>query len=471
MDRRGRKRITLTTFLLSLIFAFSIFHSSSALVQCRKGESQESCKARLLEELKEKEEEVKKLQQGIQKENAKQNALYQEIRRINAKIRETSLAIKRKERLISRLRSEISSKEEKIRELNEKLKREKESLARILRRKHELGDTTILEFLLSSKSLSDFYHDASLFSYIQKSLSSSFKEIDALKREIFEEKQKLEEKKEEHANEKYQLALEKGKVEVEKKDRDIALRVSQSKEATLAQLKKKREEEIKKIRAMLIQFHGNGVSRKISFGEAYDYAKFAYRKTGVDPAFLIAIMQQETNLGGNVGGCYVTDLETGDGVGKNSGLSYEKVMGRASLPYFKYLTEKLGRDWRKTPVSCPIDVGHRGSARKYYVGRGYGGAMGYTQFIPSTWKRVEGRVREILGAPYGVADPWNPQHAMVATALYIRDLGAHGKLSKSTYSSYVRAACRYYGVCGFYNNSVMNKALKIQKLIDTLERD
>ncbi len=462
MLRTWKKWTILSGFFIFAALVFGIAHDSSALAQCKQGEPEKECKARLLKELSEKEEEVKRLQQGIQQENAKQSTLFQEIRRINSKIQETSLAIRRKERLISRLRSEISSKEEKIHELNEKLKREKESLARILRRKHELGNTTILEFLLSSKSLSDFYHDVSLFSYIQKSLSSSFKEIDELKREIFEEKQDLEEKKEEHADEKYKLALEKGKVEVEKKDRDVALRVSQSKEATFAQLKKKREEEIKKIRAMLIQFQRNGMKAKsISFGEAYDYAKLAEKYTGVRAAFILAIMQQETGFGMNVGGCYLRNEKTGDGIYIKNGKLAKRTMMVSNIPNFKKITGGLGMDWRKTPVSCAL---YRNG--KYY---GYGGAMGYTQFIPNTWMIVTNRVQKYLGSP--VASPWNPRDAVMAAAIYLRDKGAW----RRNYRSEFCAASSYYaGKCypdSRYAKSVMARVPKIQQLINTLERD
>ncbi len=459
------KRIGAGVLFLTLVSFFFPFQSS-AEIGCRQGETQEACRARLIQEKKKLEEEVKRLEQGIKKEDARQTALSREIRKFNAEILKTAQAILRKERLLSGIRSEIASREEKIQSLNEKLKREKESLKRILRRKQEIGDITILEFLFSRKTLSDFYNDLPLFSYIQKSLIRSFHEIDRLKREILQEKKKLEEKKEEHANEKYNLSLEKSKLNAQKKDRDLALRVSRSKEATLAQLKKQREEEIKRIRDLLIQFQGSGIrSKPIRFGEAYDYAKLAERKTGVRAAFILAIMQQETNLGQNLGGCYVTDAETGDGVGIDSGLSYEKVMGKGSLPHFLRLTQKLGLNWRKTPVSCPIDIKRRGSARFYYPGRGYGGAMGYTQFIPSTWVLIEDAVKRYLGI--SVPNPWNPRDAVMATAEYLRRLGG-------VRGGEIRAACSYYGTRGstcYYGRQVMARTEKMQSLIDRLERD
>ncbi len=463
--RKIKRNIFIFIFVWFSIFFVSV-NSLFANSYCFPQESEQECKQRLIEKKRKLEEEVKRLEEGIKKEGKKQSLLTKEILKLNAEIYNTSKAIREKEQLIRHLKTEILTREERINALNKKLAREKESLAKILRKRYEIGTTTLFEFLLSGKTFSQYYRDLPLFSYIQKSLSDSFHEIERIKKNIFQEKEKLEEKKEEHADEKYKLALEKGKIEVQKKERDLALQVSRSKKATLAELKKRSEEEIRRIRSILIQFQGSGIqNRSISFGEAYDYAKLAEKYTGVRASFILAIMQQETGFGKNVGGCYVTDFRTGDGIGIHTKLPYEKVMGKASLPYFQELTRKLGLNPRKTPVSCPIDVQGRGSARKYYPGRGYGGAMGYTQFIPSSWKKVADRVKRYLGI--SVANPWNPRDAVMATAIYLKDVGASAK----TYTAEYNAACRYYGICGSYAPSVMARIPKIQKLIDTLERN
>ena len=80
---------------------------------------------------------------------------------------------------------------------------------------------------------------------------------------------------------------------------------------------------------------------------------------------------------------------------------------------------------------------------------------------------VESRVRNYLGK--AVADPWNPQDAVMATAVFTQDLGA----AAQTYSSELNAACRYYGSCSVYSygTNVMSKAATIQIEIDMLERD
>jgi membrane-bound lytic murein transglycosylase B len=116
----------------------------------------------------------------------------------------------------------------------------------------------------------------------------------------------------------------------------------------------------------------------------------------------------------------------------------------------------LGRDWSTTAVSCSQPGG-------------YGGAMGPTQFIPSTWAMYDPRVKASLGV--SASDPWNPLHAITATGLYLRDVGAAG----GAYQAEHTAAAKYYAGGNWassgqaYANSVMAKAAAFQADIDTLE--
>ncbi len=423
--------------------------------KCNQEENEDDCKKRLDEIA----EEIERLEGDIKKEDGTQKTLSGEINKLSGEIKKTSSEIKKKTSLISNIKNEITSKEQSLDALNEKLRREKESLEKILRKRYELEDATLFEFLLSAENISEFYEDAPSFSYIQSSLSDSFEIIDNLKVEIYGEKSSLEQKREEENAAKYNLQLEKNKIESQKQDRNAALSISKSKEASYEALKKQREAEAAKIRAELIKFQGSGIaSRSISFGEAYDYAKAASKKTGVDTAFIMAIMQQETGFGNNVGGCYLKNGETGDGIYIKSGNPSKRNIVPGHFNDFVRITSGLGLDWKVTPISCAI----KRSDGSYY---GYGGAMGYTQFIPGTWALVEKRVESYLGVAN--ADPWNPEHAVMATAVFMQDKGASGSPSNN-YSTYYNAACRYYGACSTYATSVMNKTANIQTLINKL---
>jgi membrane-bound lytic murein transglycosylase B len=229
------------------------------------------------------------------------------------------------------------------------------------------------------------------------------------------------------------------------------LEYSKQKEAAYQQLAAQKKAQADKIRSAL--FSLAGVSQKIEFGTALQYADQVQSKLGVDPAFLLAIITQESNLGANTGQCYLTNTDTGAGVGKNTGTYFANVMHPTrDIPVFLSITNDLSFNAFKTAVSCPIG------------GYGYGGAMGPAQFIPSTWKLFADRLKAALGYE---ANPWSPLDAFMASGMYLSDLGAVG----SSASAQSRAACKYYGTGGSscsYSRSVMKLKSSIQANIDLL---
>jgi membrane-bound lytic murein transglycosylase B len=198
-------------------------------------------------------------------------------------------------------------------------------------------------------------------------------------------------------------------------------------------------------------------SAGISFEEALKYAEAASAKTGVRAAFVLAILKQESDLGKNVGTC--------NRVGDPAEKSWKVIMPgpndghrsyRDDQTVFLEITKELGLDPDTTPLSCPW-------------GNGWGGAMGPAQFIPTTWKSIAPRVESLLGV--STANPWDPAHAFMASALYVSDLGASG----GNYTAEKTAALRYYAGSNwnlpqnaFYGNGVMAHAAEMQKNIDFL---
>lgn len=233
---------------------------------------------------------------------------------------------------------------------------------------------------------------------------------------------------------------------------------SQNKEKEYQAVLAERQKKVAEIRAKLFQFAGG--SKAIPFGDAYAFATAASAKTGVRPAFILAILKQESSFGANVGTCN----RAGDPPSK----SYRNVMpgpiqkaagksSRDDQTIFLAITKSLGLDPETTPVSCPF-------------GAGWGGGMGPTQFIPTTWQSVAGRVSAALGI--GTANPWNPRDAIMASAIYLKDRGGIGGEANER-----NAACKYYSgrACdgrapanSFYGNSVMSFARTYQADIDYL---
>ena len=237
--------------------------------------------------------------------------------------------------------------------------------------------------------------------------------------------------------------------------------VSQGKEKTYAEILADRQQKASQIRAVLFPLRD---AVAIPFGTALQYADAASIKTGVPASLILAILQQESNLGANVGSCNLTNLSTGETKSVKTGATFANgIHPTRDLPILKELLSALGGDPLQTKVSCPI------------AGvPGYGGAMGPAQFIPSTWKLMENRVASALSK--SAPDPWNPQDAIMAMGLFLQGLLGH---TGDTYTDQRTAACRYYSgrtcygsrganVGLSYGNSVMKKAANIQRDIDFL---
>ena len=421
-------------------------------------DSVQADKQRLEDELANLEQEIAAKQKELDNQKGKSVSLSRDISVLTAQIQKSKLDIKAKNLLITKLGGEITDKQDKILALSSKIDREKESLAQLLRKEKQIDDINIITLVLSQDSISSAYGDIDTFASIKKSIQASVDEINGVKMLTETEKKNLEDKKDQETNTKYELEAAKAKVEMTEAEKKDLLTVSKNKEdeykKVLADKAKRRAEILSAI------FNLVGGSSKINFETALSYANEAKQYTSIDPAFLLAILTQESNLGENVGQCYLTNVQTGAGVGAKSGKTFWNVMkpmglaGRkGDIDDFITITSALGRDPYNTLISCPIG------------NYGYGGAMGPAQFIPSTWSGYKSRLKTILGHD---ADPWNPRDAFMASALLLTDKGAVGNVP----SVQSRAACSYYGTGGAtcsYGNSVMKLKINIQNNIDLLQ--
>lgn len=388
-----------------------------------------------------------------QKEQQKQTGtLKGDVNYLTSQINALKTKIKARSLVIAQLKVNISEKINTIKSLSNKIEREHQSLAQLIRNTNEADDENILDLIFSNESVSDFYSDLESFSSIKKAIKNSVDIINGVKTQTEVAKQDLEKKQDAETDAKAELESTQKSVAKSEADKKQLLAISKEKESAYQKLALEKKVKADSIRSAL--FSLAGISEKIEFGTALKYANEVNTKLGVDPAFLLAILTQESNLGANVGQCYLTNVETGAGVGKNTGTPFKNVMKptRDVAPFLE-IAKNLGFNAFKTAVSCPI----AGIA-------GYGGAMGPAQFIPSTWKLFENRLEEVLGY---FANPWSPRDAFMASGMYLSDLGAKGNNA----SSQNKAACRYYGSGGSscsYSRSVMKLKAGIQADIDLL---
>jgi len=386
---------------------------------------------------------------------------------LQAKINEAKAFIRKRQIQIEQLTQDIGLKTKTIQELEEKLNRGKESLAAILRSTDELDSFSLVEVMLSNKNLSQFFEDVDSFNSIKISLEKQFNEIRTLQGKTDTERKILSEKRTAEADTKAKIEADKKRVEIDEKEKQRLININKTQEKTYGQVIAEKQKKAAQIRAALFALRD---TEGIAFGDALKFATLASQKTGVRPALILAILTQESDLGKNQGSCLVNNLDTGDGAGKNTGTLFEQVMKapRDTVP-FKDITERLGKDWKMTPVSCP-------PGKIYTPGRGFGGGMGPSQFIPSTWELFKGKLGSVLGLSADNVNPWNPEHSILATAIYMADLGA----GAGGYTAERNAACRYYSGAScsstrkppnvFYGDQVMAKAQNIQiTMIEPLE--
>ena len=268
---------------------------------------------------------------------------------------------------------------------------------------------------------------------IHRLIQDTLEEIRETKKQTEKEKEDLTEYKDEQIKLKSAQERERNKLannEVEKKN---ILTATKGLEKNYKNILAQKHKEAAQIRIALFALRDTVA---IPFGEAYGYALEAQKKTGVRPAFLLAILTQESNLGENTGQCLITNLNTGDGVGKNTGAFFKSIMkpSRDIKPFID-ISDRLGFDPKTKPVSCPQSGG-------------YGGAMGPAQFIPSTWVGLEKRISKATGV--STPDPWMPRDAFFASSIYLSDLG---RMSEHIIPN-TRRRQKYYAGSNWVNQQV-----------------
>lgn len=454
-----RKRLIFSVFLFFLFsfFTFKYQDFVYANFDCLtlESSSSEENKNYCRNELQKIEAELSDLLEKQKQQQKNTGTLKGDVAYLNAQINALKTKIKSRSLVIANLKVSIKDKALKINNLENKISSQHQSLAQLVRNTNDIDNQNLTHLLLSKESVFDFYGDLTSYDSIKEAVSDSLDIIKDTKSTVEEQKKDLEEKQDQELDAKAELENSQKKISKSEAEKKLLLSLSKKKEDEYKKLATEKKAKADKIRSRL--FSLAGISQKIEFGTALKYANEVSQKTNVEPAFLLAILTQESNLGSNVGKCYLTDISgerAGYGIGISTGKIWTNLMKPSrDIPPFLEITSYLGFDPLKTAVSCPV----AGIA-------GYGGAMGPAQFIPSTWKSLADRLQNLLGH---FANPWDPRDAFMASGLYLSDLKGTG----SSTSAQLRAACRYYGTGGStcsYGRSVQSLKNKIQDDIDLL---
>ncbi|MDD5145268.1 MAG: lytic murein transglycosylase [Candidatus Pacebacteria bacterium] len=413
------KRFCFSKILLSFFVCLALFAPNLGFLVL--ADSDPASERTALElELKELENQIANYEKDISKTQAQKNTLKNQISLLKKKIDKLNLQIQQGNIMIKDLNIQISDTETSIIKTSKKIDDSKEKLTSILRIIYEEDQKSGLEVLLSGKEISDFFDNLMALEVLNSKNQDLLKEIKNLKSDLESQKTSLDSEKSDLENVVKIQTLQKKENESNKITQESLLKLTEAEYQKSLQQKAEAEKKAAEIRSRIFQLIG--VSKAPTFGEAYEIAKYVSGITGIRPAFLLAILTQESNIGQNVGQCYLKDPKTGSGIYIKTGATAPNTMSPKEVPYFLEIinnlnkSKGLSRDAYQTPVSCCMY-----SNGKPY---GWGGAMGPSQFIPSTWSKYGQKVTEITGK---ASDPWNISDAFLATGLYLRDLGGAQK--------------------------------------------
>jgi peptidoglycan hydrolase CwlO-like protein len=407
--------------------------------------------------------------------NAAQNqhqTLQTQVDAYNAEISKTQLQIQAINLTISQLSGNINTNDETLAQLSAQLSAEKESLAQILRQTQMFDHYSVVTIALGSQDVSGFFSDLDAFASIKAALGNSFSDIQQTSSSTQVQTDALQTRLAEQEQLRTEADLAEQSVQSQQQQKQQLLTETKGVEANYQKLIATNQQTAAQIRSELFTLNG---SAAIPFGTALTYAEAAQKATGTSAALTLGVLKQETDLG--------QDLGTG---------SWRVDMAPTrDQPIFGYITQTLGLDPDKMPVSKKPSYG-------------WGGAMGPGQFIPSTWicyggfvnvntndctnaagsitmtqfwqgpweyEPSQDRVRTLTGAS-SPSNPWDPQAAIMATAMLMADNGA----AAGTQASERLAALRYFAgwthasnpAYAFYGDGVMGFANQFQQEIDQL---
>jgi len=455
-------------FLFFVFWCALIFMPELALADTAQAVTERQ--QELQNQLNQLESQITIQQQLLDAAQSQHQTLQTQIDAFNAEIKKTQLQIQAINLTITQLNGDIGVHNQTLSTLSEQLAAEKESLAQILRQTQVFDDYSVINVALGSQGVSDFFRDLDAFTSIKSSLAKSFDQIQKTSSSTEAEKEALQARLAEQEQLRTIAQLAKQAVQAQEAQKQQLLAETKGVEANYQKIIAVTQKSAAQIRSELFTLRDTAA---IPFGTALAYAQAAEKATGTRAAVTLGVLKQETNLGENLGtGMWRIDMNP-----------------TRDQPVFSYITQALGLDPDKMPVSKKPSYG-------------WGGAMGPGQFIPSTWVCYGGfantntnsctpssgagssfwqgpwqysvnkdRVRTLLGAST-ISNPWDARTAIMATAMLMADNGA----GKQTPAAERLAALRYFAgwanagksAYAFYGDGVMEFAAEFQKNINQL---
>ncbi len=425
-------------------------------------------------------EELKIIAEQCEKEVQEQKALLdlkqresvtieRDILIADTNIKKTDLNIRTSQVKIYQLGKDIEQKEEELLSLEEKMDVIVGHLGSLIRKTNELDSFSFLEAILAQESLSNFFLDVDDYGVIKRDLNESLLELRDFREETVATREVLREKEMNERGLKITQESEKQKQINYKEEKDTLLSLNRDQEAEYQKAIAEKERVKKAITNRLFRTVGG---TELTFGEALKLVQLYEERIGVEAALTLSILSQESGIDGvigkNLGRCTYN---------QSASNKAGTVMSNTQKPSFLKILEELGMDAETTPVSCPIASDGA-----------YGGAMGPSQFMPTTWWDINNefgykkRVAKVLGVD--TPSPFNSLDAFTATALYLSDAMERCETAfSSQFDIWSCTAAKYYSGLSnttsrtllqhmrptySYGYKVASRAIEFQKDIDLL---
>ena len=262
-------------------------------------------KLRLEGELQQVERQILTQQRLVEDKQIERQSLERDLTIIESEISRAQLGIQARSIAITQLSDQIGEKAVVLQILEERLNRQQQSLADLVRKSAAFDDISLVEVMLSKNNFSEFFSDFAQYQAIKESLNESMTVLSEIRSDTDEQKNFLEDKQQTEAEMKIIQELQKKEIEQKEHAKEKILTVTKGEEAEYQRLLQSQQQTASELRNALFELLGGGGG--ISLPDAVDLAQYASGKTGVDAAMILAILEQEKNLGSHLGSCLFSD--------------------------------------------------------------------------------------------------------------------------------------------------------------------
>lgn len=378
-------------------------------------------KAQLEQELADIEAQIKDFENQLSKTQGEKKTLTNAINRLRADQDKIRLQIKATTLKINDINQKLTVTEKEITRTKARKDRLAEQIGVVLRYLNTQDQQILLESLSAQGGLAEVSQNIENYSKTFFALASLTNETKALSEALTKQQDAYETAQNDAEKLLSMKSAQQNELNNRLSEQRSLLEQTKGQESNYQQVLADARARATQIRNRIYEMVGG--NKQITFAQAVEIAEWVGKATNVRPAFLLAVLTQESSLGKNVGTCN----RAGDPPEKG----WRVVMkpDRDQEPFLK-ITGDLGLDPDTTPVSCPM----KDSKGKQF---GWGGAMGPAQFIPSTWMGYTKKITAITGK---TPNPWDITDAFVAAAVKLGADGANAQTEKGEWT----AAMKYF---------------------------